>query len=205
MGFSPANVANGAAGIASGAAVVSAEQCDALMRRALSARRHRPKDYPALRAEYLRAARMRREALCGAGNMARAANVQRAPGRIYAPPGQLKTRIIRDNNVIASGAAGNNVIVHVTSASAARNRAALARAQAKLTGWNRDLYRAVTVYARLLEKTRERAARGLTDGVSRDDNVSYRRVRHAPAAAVDAIHAGSIGMATPPDQVISRR
>lgn len=199
--------ATAAAGNASGGAVVSADRCDALLRRALAARRHRPSDYPALRREYLNAARMRREALRrealrGAGTTARATNVQRALGRVYATVGHSRMILIRNNKVISAGTGADDLVIHTTSASAARHRAALARAQAKLTGWTRDLYRAVTVYTRALEKARERAARGLTDGVNRDDNTSYRRVRHAPASAVDAIHAGSIGMATPPDRML---
>jgi len=195
-----AAIATATAGTAGGVGV-SAERCDTLLRVALAARRHRPAEYPAARRAYLDAVRMRRDAMRGAGTIACAANVQRTPGRVYAPAGQMQMRINRDNKVVGRGNP-DNLVIHTTSASAARHRAALARAQAKLTGWNRDLYRAVVVYARLLDKARERAARGMTDGVSRDDNVSYRRVRHAPASAVDAIHAGSIGMATPPDRML---
>jgi hypothetical protein len=220
----PANAENGAAGIASGA-VVSAEKCDALLRAALAARRRCPANYPAARRAYLRAARERRVAFNGS-NTAHAGRVQYAPGKIHAPVGQLRMKTIRNNKVIGGpdnkviggpdnkviggpdnkviGGPDNNVIVHVASTSAARHRAAIAHAQAKLTGWTRDLYRAVTVYARSIDKARERAAHGMTDGVCRDDHVSYRRIRHAPASAVNDIHSGSNGLATTPDRMASR-
>lgn len=185
------------------ALAVAVSQCDRAYRRAVALRNGNARlgdsaslaRYRAARADYLAACRLVR-ALRTTGN-ARLQPGKLLTGRIHAPTAPatpaaptapMRTRIIRSNTVTAKQA---------------RQAAELAALQARLTGWTRDLWRRVRVYAAIHETTRENVAIGITDGQG-SDLPRENRVYHAPREYLETLVTGSIGMAINPDRLADR-